>query len=96
MKQGPLRIESALKPRPRLVATPPRLLVALEPWHRVFLRNLSDLVWTRRQPPLKLSSRPGAFWPDVFVTRRLPWGRFLESGFYHAAVIAALWAFANF
>lgn len=95
MKQGPLRIESALKPRLRLVVTP-RLLVTLEPWHRVFLRNLADLVWTRRQPPLKVSSRPGAFWPDVFVAPRLPWGRFLESAFYHAAVIASLWAFANF
>jgi TonB family protein len=95
MKQGPLRIESALKPELRLVVTP-RLLITLEPWHRVFFRNLRDLFWTRRQPPLKLSSRPGAFWPDVFVTPRLPWGRFLESVVYHTAVLAALWAFARF
>ena len=95
MKQGPLRIESALKPKPRLVASPPRLLVALDPWHRVFFRNLADLVWPWRQKRLTPSSDPGAFWPDVFVTSRLPWASFLESALYHATVITVLWALAQ-
>lgn len=71
------------------------LLVILEPWHRVFLRNLRDVLWPRRQPPLRLTSRPGRFWPDVFVTPRLPWRRFSESAFYHVAVFLAMWGAAQ-
>jgi TonB family protein len=94
MKQGLALSKSVVPPQKRLVLVP-RLLVKLEPWHRVFFRNLADLVWPRRQPPLRLSSRPASFWPDVFVTSRLPWRRFLESTLYHAAAVAALWGMAH-
>jgi TonB family protein len=67
------------------------LLVELEPRHRVFLRNLADLLWFRRPAPLKVSSRPGRFWPDVFVASGLPWRRFLESFLYHGLTLAAVW-----
>ena len=73
----------------------PALLVTLPPWHRVFLRNLADLLWPQRQKPLTLSSRPGSFWPDVFVASRLPWGRFLESAIFHTAVVVSLWSAAR-
>jgi TonB family protein len=69
--------------------------VQLEPWSKVFLRNLADLVWPRRTAPLFLSSPPGPFWPDVFVPARLPWRRFLESAFYHVAVVAAVWGLSQ-
>lgn len=68
----------------------PRLLFELPPRHRVFFRNLRDLLVPRRLPPLELRSSPAPFWPDVFVKRSLPWRRFLESGVYHVAAGALL------
>lgn len=76
--------------------TLPIFVVELEPWYRVFLRNLADSLWPRRRPALHLSSLPGSFWTDVFVTRGLPWRRFLDSAVYHAGVISALWLFATY
>jgi TonB family protein len=69
----------------------PAFLVDLESWHRVFFRNLADLFRPRKQTPFLISSRPGSFWPDVFVTSRLPWVRFAQSAVCHVAVIMALW-----
>src|ERR1700690_1139504 len=69
----------------------PTLLVTLPPWRQVFLQNFRDL-WTRRPPPVRLASKPGDFWPDVFVASRFPWLSFLESVVYHCALIAAIWA----
>jgi len=71
----------------------PRLLVTLEPWPRVFFRNLADLV--RRQPAMSLACEPAPFWPDVFVGARPPWGGFVESALYHAVMITAVWALAQ-
>jgi len=68
----------------------PNLLVELEPWHRVFARNLCDVVWPRCETPLPDSSYPAPFWSDVFVSRPLPWFRFLESAIFHAAAIAVV------
>jgi TonB family protein len=94
MKQGPLLIDTKHRRKPNPVAVP-RLLVTLEPWPRVFFRNLADLFWTRRRAPLVLVSRPASFWPDVFVPSRLPWARFLQSTLGHIAVIAALWGWSQ-
>lgn len=90
MRQGFRLIESELKRRPGPVAVP-TFLVRVDPWHRAFFRNLRDLVWQRQQPPLRVVSRPGAFWDDVFVVAPLPWGRFAQSAVGHAALIAMLW-----
>jgi TonB family protein len=94
MKQGPLLIDTSRKRKPNPVAVP-TLLVALEPWHRVFLRNLGDLLWRRRKPPLVLVSRPASFWPDVFVPTRMPWTQFLQSVLAHILVIATLWGWSQ-
>ncbi|HTS04937.1 MAG TPA: hypothetical protein VMP68_05090, partial [Candidatus Eisenbacteria bacterium] len=51
----------------------PRLLVELPSRSDVFLRNLRDAIFPPRLEPLELVSSPAAFWPDVFVTRSLPW-----------------------
>src|ERR1700722_13143748 len=91
MNPGPLLIDPSGKPKPAAPAVP-TLLVALEPGHRVFLRNLSDLFRPRQKPPLPSESRPADFWPDVFVPARLPWTRFLQSTLGHILVIAAVWA----
>jgi TonB family protein len=96
MRQRFKLIEAELKRRPAPVAVP-AFLVDIDPWHKTFFRNLRDLV--RRQPetPLRVVSRPGKFWDDVFVASPLPWRRLAESGVGHAAVIAmvmgasALW-----
>jgi TonB family protein len=74
----------------------PRLLVELPSWPRVFLANLSDLVYARRLPPLELHSDPAPFWPDVFVKRALPWRRFLESCGYHILALGLLITLSRF
>ncbi len=94
MKQGPLLIDTSRKRKPN-PGPVPVLLVELEPWHRVFLRNLADLFRPRQKAPLWLVSRPDVFWPDVFVTRRMPWIQFLQSGLGHIVVIAALWGWSQ-
>jgi TonB family protein len=75
---------------------PPQLLllIAPEPWLRIFLRNLQDLL--RAPDPLPLDSAPAAFWPDVFVDRGLPWRRFLQSGAYHILALTLIWAGSRF
>jgi len=90
MKPAPVLLESPSESR--LKAGPaPAFLVNLEPWHTVFLRNLTDLFRPRRRTPFLVSSPPGSFWPDVFVPSRLPWNRFAQSAICHAAVVVALW-----
>src|ERR1700686_495598 len=76
MEQGPGLMESVAVIGESLPRAP-QFLVEVQPWHRVFFRNLADSVWTRRPPPLELASPPGDFWPDVFVASPQPWGRFL-------------------
>lgn len=73
-----------------------RLLVELPSRPRVFFGNLRELVLPRRFPGLELQSAPAAFWPDVFVPRRLPWRRFIESVAYHAIAIALLIGLTRF
>lgn len=90
MSQLPLVAE----PTPTLL--PPRLLVELPSRPRVFLGNLRDLLLPRRLPPIELQSAPAAFWPDVFVQRRLPWLSFLESAAYHVIAAVLLMALVRF
>jgi len=69
----------------------PGFLVEHDSWTRVFFGNLRDLIFTsRRLPPLELESAPAAFWPDVFVPRRLPKLHVLESFGLHVLAVAAL------
>jgi TonB family protein len=95
MKHGSLLIDTSRKRKPAPLPAP-ALLISLEPRHKVFLRNLLDLLWSRRKPPMHLVSRPASFWPDVFVPTRLPWSRFLQSTLAHILVIAALWGWSQF
>lgn len=73
-----------------------RLLIERPAWPRVFFGNLRDLVFPRQLPPIELQSAPAPFWHDVFVTGRLPWNRFLQSGAYHVFAIALLVGFTRF
>src|SRR5213592_2617350 len=65
-----------------------RLLLELEPAHRVFFRNLADVILFRSTPPVATMSRPGPFWHDVFVCSGVPWRWLLGSTLSHMIVIA--------
>ena len=86
---------SAVSPTDALAASAPRLLVELPSRPRVFFANLRDLIFPRRADPLELHSAPAAFWPDVFVTRSLPWNRFFQSGVFHVIAGAFLIGLAH-
>lgn len=72
-----------------------RLLFTPEPWSRVFFQNVRGL-FQRETDPSDLQSPPADFWPDVFVERKLPWGRFVESGGVHILALALIWAGSRF
>jgi hypothetical protein len=74
-----------LKAAPRL-----RLLLELEPAHRVFFRNFADILLFRSTPPVATTSRPGPFWRDVFVCPGVPWRSLVGSTLSHVIVIAAM------
>ncbi|HET7440927.1 MAG TPA: GAF domain-containing protein [Terriglobales bacterium] len=76
-------------PAPKPVP-PPKLLVELEPAHRVFFRNLDEFVFPRPLAPLKLTSAPARFWPDVFVPSRIPWEGLFQSLALHVMMLAVL------
>lgn len=68
----------------------PGLLVELPSRRAIFFGNLRDLIFPHHLPPLELCSAPAAFWPDVFVKRRLPWDGFLQSSAYHLIAVGLL------
>jgi len=80
-------VEEPFSPRP----VPPRLLLELDPASHVFFSNLADTLLFRRAPQIEISSRPAPFWPDVFVSSRLPWRQFLESAAIHVLVLGVAW-----
>jgi TonB family protein len=84
-----------VKASPAPGARGPRLLLELEPWRRTFWRNLADVLWRGQPPVVTTTSPPGQFWPDVFVSRPLPWSAFAESILYHAVVIALAWGLSS-
>ena len=90
MTAAPLPVEIE-QPAPVL-----RILVELPSWRSDFLENLRDFVSPRPLPPLELRSAPAPFWADVFVTRPLPWNRFLQSGVGHVIVFGLLIALTRF
>lgn len=68
---------------------PPRLLIAWEPWYRVFFRNLADLF--RRQPRLILTARPAPYWRDALVTRQMKSRHFVLSASWHVFAILLIY-----
>jgi TonB family protein len=72
-----------------------RLIVAHDPWLRLFLQNVGDLF--KRQERLVLDGTTTTdFWPDVFVDRPLPWWRFAESGGLHVVALFVIFAATRF
>ncbi len=73
----------------------PSLLLELDPWHRVFFRNLADLVGQQQRTPISSTLQPAEFWPDVFVSRSIPWTSLRQSLLYHLFVLTAVWGFTQ-
>lgn len=67
-------------------AVAPRLLVHWQPFWPQFFDNVAELVLPPAAP-LAVTSRPGEFWPDVFVSRPVSWKDFGRSVFVHAALL---------
>src|SRR3989454_4155181 len=82
---GSSNLGAHLKAAPRL-----RLLLELEPAHRIFFRNLADLLLFRSTSPIATTSRPAPFWGDVFVYSRVPWWWLLESMLCHMIAVVAM------
>lgn len=73
--------------------SPPKFVFEIQPWRHVFFRNLRDLIWSAKLPPLDLTSHPAPFWDDVFVARPFPGNNLLRSYVAHALFLFAVYAF---
>ncbi len=69
----------------------PTLQYELEPWGRVFRRNLGDFLLRRQPPPLELTSEPGPVPPDIFVDKSLNWWGIAESYGGHIVFVAVVY-----
>ena len=85
---APEMVALNLSARPR--APRLQLLLEQEPAYRVFLRNFTDLIFSRTPPPIAVTSTPETSWNDVFVPSSMPWRRFVESLLGHMIVVTAL------
>jgi TonB family protein len=74
-----------------VVHNSPVLLCELEPWHRVFLRNLGDVVLRREPPPVATTAVPVPIRRDYFIKTGVDPARFLESYCYHIAAITLVY-----
>lgn len=64
----------------------PTLLCELEPWYRVFGRNLADILLQRDPPPVQISS-PAALVHYHAISTGVDGERFFESGALHVALL---------
>ena len=69
----------------------PTLLFELEPWHRVFLRNIGDLLLHREPPPVEITAQPVALRPGYFIRTGIDAYRFAESYAGHIAFIIVVY-----
>jgi TonB family protein len=91
-----LRLSESFETTTRRAVEPElRLLIELPSRHRVFFGNLRDLLLGRNKVRVWTTSPPASFWPDVFVSRGISWGRMFESGVLHVLGVIALVAFTH-
>ncbi len=69
----------------------PSLSYELEPWGRVFRRNLGDFLLRRESLPLELTSEPAPVPADIFVDKSLNWWRIAESYGGHVVFVAVVY-----
>ena len=70
---------------------PPALLCELEPWHRVFFRNLGDVLLRRQPPPVETTAQPVALRPEYFIRTGIDAYRFAESYAGHIAFVIVVY-----
>src|SRR5271169_6835607 len=69
----------------------PVLLCELEPWGRVFLRNLGDWLFRRDPPPVETTAQPVRLRPNYFIRTGIDPERFFESYAGHIAFLTAVY-----
>jgi TonB family protein len=72
-------------------ADSPVILRELEPRHRVFFRNLGDLIFRREPPPVEITATPIPVAPNYFIRTGIRPVRFVESYSGHIAFIIAVY-----
>ncbi len=87
---GPATPESATSP-PDGDIRPLALLCELEPWHRVFFRNLGDVFLRRQPPPVETTAQPVTLRPGYFIRTGIDAYRFAESYAGHIAFIIVVY-----
>src|SRR6266567_5990628 len=70
---------------------PLTLLCELEPWRRVFLQNIGDLLLRREPPPVEITARPVPLPPNYFIRTGIGIERFFESSSAHVVVLTLLY-----
>ncbi len=70
---------------------PPLLLCEPEPWGRIFLRNLGDLLLRRQPPPLVLTARPIPVRATYFIRTGIDGEGFVESFGLHVVLITIVY-----
>jgi TonB family protein len=69
----------------------PQLLWDMEPWGRVFRRNLGDWLLRREPPPVETTARPVPLRPNYFIRTGIDGERFFESYAGHVAFVTAVY-----
>jgi TonB family protein len=69
----------------------PVLLCDLEPWARVFFRNLGDWLFRREPPPVETTAEPVPLPPNYFIRTGIDAERFFESYAGHIAFVTVVY-----
>ena len=76
-------------------ADAPALRWELEPWHRVFFRNLGDFLLRREPQPIEITARPAPLRHNYFIRTGIDATRFVESYSYHVVLVTAIYLFCT-
>jgi len=63
----------------------------LEPWHRVFFRNIGDVLLRREPPPVETTAKPVPLRRNYFIQTGIDPTRFAESYCYHIAFVTLVY-----
>src|SRR5271167_2289851 len=69
----------------------PGLRWELEPWPRVFFRNLGDVLLRREPPPVEITAKPVPLRRNYFIQTGIDPTRFVESYSGHIAFVTVVY-----